>query len=247
MKRSVLVENMSNFSIATASFTPATWCCTSCSIKHTLLPKKRNVNQWEGGRKVVVLSDQAMPAVLPSSESRCPAIIRIEGGYLNELGNTFCNLLDDFAMPPGSIMLHCSLSNLRNEGLAKYIERSLNEVRRFTSMFKHTVTCIPIAPPPLCGIPDADTVRSLYDYTLWLDSLPDYGLLSYNSALRQLLVNTKTESVNHVPGRVFLHTTLHGFENKLFERQGWHGLPGTVPPLSPQDEKTIITPLLDLD
>jgi hypothetical protein len=186
-----------------------------------------------------------MPAVLPSSESRCPAIIRIEGGYLNELGNTLCNLLGDYALPPGSIMLHCSLSNLRNEGLAKYIERSLNEVRRFTSMFKHTVTCIPITPPPLCGIPDADTVRSLYDYTLWLDSLPDYGLLSYNSALLQILVNTKTESVNHVPGRVFLHTTLHGFENKLFERQGWHGLPGTVPPLSPLDEKTLITPLLE--
>jgi hypothetical protein len=124
---------------------------------------------------------------------------------------------------------------------------SSREVRRFTSIFKHTVTCIPIAPPPLCGIPDGDTVRSLYDYTLWLDSLPDYGLLSYNSALRQIQVNTKTESVNHVLGRVFLHNTLHGLENKLFERQGWHGLPGTVPSLSPQDEKTIITPLLDLD
>ncbi len=100
-------------------------------------------------------------------------------------------------------------------------------------------------PPPLCGIPDADTVRSLYDYTLWLDSLPDYGLIRYNSALRQLLVNTKTESVNHVPGRVFLQTSLYEFELKVFERQGWHGLPGSVPPLSPQDEKALLTPLLE--
>ena len=45
-------------------------------------------------------------------------------------------------------MLHCSLSNLREEGLAMYVERSMNEVRRFTSMFKSTVNCIPIAPPP---------------------------------------------------------------------------------------------------
>ncbi len=112
-------------------------------------------------------------------------------------------------------------------------------------MFKNTITCIPIAPPPLCGIPDADTVRSLYDYTLWLDSLPDYGLLGYNSVLRQILVNTKTESVSHVAGRLYLHTTLHGFENKLFERQGWEGLPGSVPPLSPQDEKSLISPLLE--
>jgi hypothetical protein len=86
IKRSVLVENMSNFTIATASFTPATWCCVSCSVKHTLLPKKRNVNQWEGGRKVIVLSDQAMPAVLPSSESKCPAIIRIKGGVSERIG-----------------------------------------------------------------------------------------------------------------------------------------------------------------
>ncbi len=230
LKRSVLVENMSDFTIATASFTPATWCCVSCSVKHTLLPKKRNVNQWEGGRKVIVLSDQAMPAVLPSSESRCPAIIRIEGGSLNELGKNFCSILGDFALPPVSVMIHCSLSNLRIEGLATYIERSINEVRRFSSMFKNTISCIPIAPPPLCGIPDADTVRSLYDYTLWLDSLPDYGLLGYNSVLRQILVNTKTESVSHVPGRLLLHTGLHSFEKKLFERQGWEGLPGSVPP-----------------
>jgi hypothetical protein len=151
LKRSVLVENMSDFTIATASFTPATWCCVSCSVKHTLLPKKRNVNQWEGGRKVIVLSDQAMPAVLPSSESRCPAIIRIEGGSLNELGKNFCSVLGDFALPPGSVMIHCSLSNLRIEGLATYIERSINEVRRFSSMFKNTISCIPIAPPPCAG------------------------------------------------------------------------------------------------
>jgi hypothetical protein len=49
LSRSVLVENISAFSIATASFTPATWCCISCSVKHTLLPKKRNLNQWGGG------------------------------------------------------------------------------------------------------------------------------------------------------------------------------------------------------
>jgi hypothetical protein len=50
------------------------------------------------------------------------------------------------------------MSNLREEGLVKYVERSINEVRRFSSMFKNAVTVIPIAPPPLCGIPDADTV-----------------------------------------------------------------------------------------
>jgi hypothetical protein len=137
------------------------------------------------------------------------------------------------------------MSNLREEGLVKYVERSINEVRRFSSMFKSAITVIPIAPPPLCGIPDADTVRSLYDYTLWLDNLPDYCLSHYNSVLRQVLVNTKTEGVNHVPGRAVILSSLYEFEPRLFERQGWHGLPGSVPPLSSQDEKSLLTPLLE--
>jgi hypothetical protein len=126
------------------------------------------------------------------------------------------------------------MSNLREEGLVKYVERSINEVRRFSSMFKNTVTVIPIAPPPLCGIPDADTVWSLYDYTLWLDNLPDYCLSHYNSVLHQVLVNSKTEGVNHVPGRAVILSYLYEFEPRLFERQGWHGLPGSVPPSPPK-------------
>jgi len=126
-----------------------------------------------------------------------------------------------------------------------YIERSVNEVRRFSAMFKNSVTVIPIAPPPLCGIPDAETVRSLYDYTLWLDGLPDYSLMGYNAVLRQILVNTKAEPVSHVPGRVVLITSLYEFDKKLFERQGWQGLPSSVPPLSPQEEKALLTPLLE--
>jgi hypothetical protein len=103
----------------------------------------------------------------------------------------------------------------------------------------------PLHQPPLCGIPDAGTVRSLYDYTLLVDSLPDYGLLGYNSVLHKILVNTKTETVNYVQERVFLHTSLYGFESKLFKRQGWQGLLGSVPPLSQQDEKALITPLFE--
>jgi hypothetical protein len=43
--RSVLVENMSDFSITTASFRPDTWRCISCSSPHPILPKKRNFEQ----------------------------------------------------------------------------------------------------------------------------------------------------------------------------------------------------------
>jgi hypothetical protein len=114
LHRSVLVEDMSTYSIATSSFTPATWCCIACSVKHTILPKKRNVNQWEGGRKVVILSDQAMPAVLPSSESRCPAILRIEGGGAQRNWKHFLQDYRGFCSPAGKH--YASLLNVKSAG-----------------------------------------------------------------------------------------------------------------------------------
>jgi hypothetical protein len=50
--RSVLVENMADFSITTASFRPDTWRCISCSSPHPILPKKRNFEQWGGGGRL---------------------------------------------------------------------------------------------------------------------------------------------------------------------------------------------------
>jgi hypothetical protein len=85
---------------------------------------------------MIVLSDQSMPAVLPSVNSLCPAIIRVEGGLLWEIGDAFCNLYSDFALPVGSIILIGSLSHLLLEGLAKYTKRVVNEVKRFSSMFR---------------------------------------------------------------------------------------------------------------
>ncbi len=41
--RSVLVENMADFSITTASFRPDSWRCISCSAPHPILPKKREL------------------------------------------------------------------------------------------------------------------------------------------------------------------------------------------------------------
>ncbi len=62
---------------------------------------------------------------------------------------------------------------MHTEGLAEYTGECINVVRRFNSMFKGKTTTLPIAPTRLCGIPDPDSVRSLFDFTLWLDSTPN--------------------------------------------------------------------------
>jgi hypothetical protein len=47
--RSVLIENMADFSITTASFRPDRWRCISCATAHPILPRKRNFEQGGGG------------------------------------------------------------------------------------------------------------------------------------------------------------------------------------------------------
>jgi hypothetical protein len=114
-----------------------------------------------------------MPALISTENRTCPAILQVKGGSLPELENYFCRVLGDFALPPGSIILFASMSHLQNEGLANYVSECLNVVRRFNSMFKDKCITIPIGPAPLCGIPDADCVRSLADLILFgLTPLP---------------------------------------------------------------------------
>jgi hypothetical protein len=199
-----------------------------------------------GGRAVIILSDQSMPALLPTENSTCPAILRVEGGGLQELCNHFCRTLGDFALPPGSVILFSSLSHLHTEGLANYAGECINAVRRFNSMFKSKTITLPIAPTPLCGIPDPDTVRSLFDLTLWLGSTPSYCLSRYNQALWDCISSSVKEGtgVTHFPGRLYLPASTDEFLTKRFERPGRADFPGSIPALSATAEPALIYTLL---
>ncbi|MFO0007169.1 MAG: hypothetical protein ACK559_39255, partial [bacterium] len=135
---------------------------------------------------------------------------------------------------------------LHTEGLANYAGETINAVRRFNSMFKGKIVTLPVAPPPLCGIPDPDTVRSLFDLSLWLDSTPSYCLSRYNQALRDCISNSAREGsgVTHFPGRLHLPATTDEFLAKRFERPGRADFPGSIPALSATAEAALIYTLL---
>jgi hypothetical protein len=187
-----------------------------------------------------------MPALIPTENKTCPAILRVEGGDLQEICNHFCRILDEFALPPGSIILFSSMSHLHTEGLVNYTGECINVVRRFNSMFKDKCVTIPIAPTPLCGIPDANCVRDLFDLTLWLDSTPGYCLGRYNQVVRDSLAlpTGGTVGVTHYPGRIYLPANTCEFTKNRFERQGRTNFPGSIPPLSEISEPALIYTLL---
>jgi hypothetical protein len=148
-------ENSVELMVSSTSFSRVDWVCISCDVGHKLLPKKRNKPQWTKGRKLVILSDQNMPAAMPSLGEKCPAIIRVEGALLSELGDIFYSLLRDFTLPEGSILLIGSLSHLMEEGMVGYAKCLGAEFRRFSKLFDFTVHVIPFIPPP----PAARTTR----------------------------------------------------------------------------------------
>ncbi len=84
---------MSSSIVKSTSFEKDNFVCLSCNSGHKLLPRKRNKGQWEGGRKLVVQTDQNFAPVLKMSENNCPVIIRVEGGGCLRLGTPLWPLL----------------------------------------------------------------------------------------------------------------------------------------------------------
>jgi hypothetical protein len=117
---SVLVEDSRELIISSSSFVRDDWTCISCDKVHPLLPVKTEKNNWRDGRKLFFLCDQNFPAVLPARDESCPDLFRVEGGQLLEIGIAFMNMLGDFTIPEGSVIVVGSLSHLMEEGRVGY-------------------------------------------------------------------------------------------------------------------------------
>jgi hypothetical protein len=95
-----------------------------------------------------------MPPMLPSKKGMCPAVLRIDGGHLRELGTNFLTILGRYAVPEGSVIMIGSLSHLMEEGRVGYAKALVTEQIRFSKAFINTVHVVPFVPPPLCGTND---------------------------------------------------------------------------------------------
>ncbi len=166
-QRACIRENKNVLIISSTSFTREDLVCTSCDKGHALLPLRCEKDLWEGGRKLIFLTDQNMPAVLPSKKEMCPIIIRIDGGLLRELGTTFLELLGRFAVPEGSVIVIGSITHLMEEGRVGYSKGLLTEYIRFSKAFNSTVHVVPFIPPTLCETNDQDLMRDMLDIARW--------------------------------------------------------------------------------
>ncbi len=136
----------------------------------------------------MILADQNFPAALPSLDGKCPAVIRVEGGLLSELGDFFYSLMKDYTFPEGSVLMIGSLSHLMEEGLAGYAKSLGAEIRRFTKLFCCTVHVIPFIQPPFCGTNDPDLVSNMVHITTWLEKVQRWNIGAYHKLNRDYVI-----------------------------------------------------------
>ena len=80
-------------------------------------------NRRQAEREVILLGDQALPPLLPSSsELNCMRIIRLEFGSLHQLVSIMLDLLEGRRLCPGSLILMFSVTHIAQVGIAGYIE-----------------------------------------------------------------------------------------------------------------------------
>jgi hypothetical protein len=122
-----------------------TWLCSACPKSHSVLE--------EGGRgggdsrPVVFVTDQNFPAVLPSAEGRCLAIMRMEQASMDDLADMVIKLAKTVTIPESTVFVGGSLSHLSRVGTHGYAISCVNVRRRLSGAFKG-VKVVPFSPPP---------------------------------------------------------------------------------------------------
>jgi hypothetical protein len=131
------------------------------------------------------------------SENKGPVLIRVEGGWLSEIGDAFVASLGDnctgHQVPEGSFVLLGSLSDLMSQGPQGHAKSLCAEVQRLNGLFHNSVSVVPFLPIPLYGTNSTSLVMGIVDVTEWLDSVQKPPMSGYNSAVRSYVMSSVWE------------------------------------------------------
>jgi hypothetical protein len=126
--------------------------CLACDTGHSYRDSIR-----AGIPIVLVLSDQAFPAILPAMDSNCVVIVRVEDGLLSEIENAFRDLFAETlttggGLPRGSLIMIGSLSHLGTRGLDSYAGDLCGVISSLSARAGPSVEVVPFVPLPVAGI-----------------------------------------------------------------------------------------------
>jgi hypothetical protein len=123
----------------------------------------------------IALTNQHFPPILPPrGEGSCIFIIRLEHGLLDELVNSFLEMVEGGRVPNGSAMV--SVSHLAFIRTQSYTERVAAETSHHAAGLGGHVLVLPMSLVAWAGCNDLCVTRGLFDFNQWLGSFPGFSL-----------------------------------------------------------------------
>ena len=154
---------------------------------HPVLGRVEGDNRRQAEREVILLGDQALPPLLPSSSDlNCMRIIRLEFGSLHQLVTIMLDLLEGRRLCPGSLILIFSVTHIAQVGIADYIEDLIASKKRLTEKLGDNIYVSSAPPLLLCGLDREQSIRDIFDLQEWIcGAVPDELLTSMAGAKAQ--------------------------------------------------------------
>jgi len=127
----------------------------------------------DGKPVVFCLADQHFSPAAPAADGKeCMRILRVEDASLRELTSEFLDWLNGKELVVGCVVLLGSVYQLSVDGTAQYVDDWHHCQRRLKEAVEGLLV-LPLIPIPLEGVKDKETVRSLLEFFLWFEDLPD--------------------------------------------------------------------------
>jgi hypothetical protein len=199
---------------------------------------------------VFAIADQNFSASLPAKDGKeCIRILRVEDGSLREVTGEFVSMMGKKKLPPGSVVLLGSLTQLERDGTAQYIE-DWHACRQWIKDDLGDLMVLPLIPIPTTAVSDRATVRSLLEFFAWFEDMPE--------AESKLLSETRDHYVKLYMARIGdgpgwcddrqsfkLPISLTGRGRSTYKSRRWGRRPENISAFNPETEKYWVSRLIE--
>ena len=251
VSKAILHVNLLRKTTVSYSFDPQRKVCMQCHVRgpHPVLGKALGDSRREAVREVILLGDQALPPLLPSSsELNCMSFVRLEFGGLHQLVSILLDLLEGRKLCPGSLILLFSVTHIAQVGIAGYIEDLVSARKRLKEKLGDSIYVSAAPPLLLCGLDREESIRDIFDLQEWLvGAVPEelhFKSANYE-ALCAIMENGDGGAQPEYRARVRLPVSLSGaLAQKIWCTGGSASLPCATAPTTEEQEKLVMESLI---
>jgi hypothetical protein len=241
------------------SFDPTDMHCNTCEFRHPIIGRGGGGGLSSITPKCFYLADQCFPPALPSTgEGDCLAIIRTESGTLDDLVSAFLDLVRDYEVPVGTVVVITSLTHLGRVGTAVYASDLVKALTRLREAYGDSIRVLHGFPVIAGGLQDEACIRSLLEIEMWLKEtdkrnlhrLPDTSdhlistYLQHNADSNASIDSINIQSNLHRTG-IELPASLHSLAKVVIHCPGWENLSSELPILTEDEERSFLSVMLE--